>query len=116
MNEKNLPYNEIVAVSALQLLNVVDSAGRWFVDVPANGVAFILTFGDDIVFAAAFFDVCRRTLYLQPPNFYFYGERPAVGRRACKPGAPLGWPAILKVIIVKNVRTNRYACHTKFSI
>lgn len=70
--------------------------GRSFVDVPGNGVAFILAFGDDIVFAAAFFDVRRRALYLQlflylpPPNFYFDGERPPVGRRTCKSGALLG--------------------------
>ena len=59
--------------------------GRKFVDVPGNGVAFILMFGDDIVFAentpttGSCFCICRRQI------IYF---TPAA--RPYTPGALLG--------------------------
>ena len=72
--------------------------GRTFVDVPGNGVAFILRFGDDIVFAAVFFDV--RRWYCLCSCFCI------CRRQIIYAGRPFGLAGYIESKIVKNVRTN----------
>ena len=93
--------------------------GRSFVDVPGNGVAFILTFGDDIVFAAVLFDVHRWTIVFAAV-FVFAAAKLLVLRRAparCPScmyaGRPVGLAVYIESNNFKNVQTNRNWCHKK---